>query len=105
MLLRERMLKDPVTKRRSKRLVSRRPASVVVNLASRQKRLPCLVLDSSKEGFRLRGDAKLRRGEVIELIFDEEWGNSERCNVVWVGKAGTKHEGEAGLETVQTVSW
>jgi hypothetical protein len=26
---------------------------------------------------------------------------AEHCSVVWVGKAGTKHEGEAGLETVQ----
>jgi hypothetical protein len=63
-----------------------------------------MVLDSSKEGFRLRGTLKLRRGEIIELIFDEGWGNSERCNVVWVGKPGTKHDGEAGLETVHGLS-
>jgi len=60
------------------------------------------VLDSSKEGFRLRGNLNLRRGELIELIFDEDRAIAERCNVVWVGRAGSKHEGEAGLEAVRT---
>ncbi len=72
-----------------------------MNLASQQKRIPCLVLDSSKEGFRLRGNLGLRRGETIELIFDEDRSYAERCSVVWVGKAGSKHDGEAGLETVR----
>jgi hypothetical protein len=61
---------------------------------------PCLVLDSSKEGFRLRGSFDLRRGQVVELILDEETVSPERCSVVWVGKAGSKQEGEVGLETV-----
>ena len=77
----------PVFKaRRSKRVVA--------------KRHPCLVLDSSKEGFRLRGSFDLRRGQVVELILDEEMPNPQRCSVVWVGKAGSKQEGEVGLETV-----
>ena len=85
-------------------MAARRAASVVVNLASRQKRVPCLVLDSSKEGFRLRGNLSLRRGEMIELIFDEDRSFAECCNVVWVGKAGSKHEGEAGLESVRAAA-
>lgn len=100
----ESMPSNPVIKRRSQRLVSRRRASLVVNLSSRQKRLPCLVLDSSKEGFRLRGNLSLRRGEVVELIFDEDWAAPERFNVVWVGKPGTKYEGEIGIEALQTQS-
>ncbi|MGC2357483.1 MAG: hypothetical protein WA491_15580 [Candidatus Acidiferrum sp.] len=86
--------------RRSKRVMSKRRASLVVNLNRDQKRLPCLILDSSKEGFRLRGTFHLRRGQVIELILDEDGPNSERCGVVWVGKGGSKQEGEVGLETV-----
>ena len=43
----------------------------------------------------------LRRGQVVELIVDEETPSSERCSVVWVGKAGSKQEGEVGLETVR----
>jgi len=33
----------------------KRRASIVINLDRKPKRLPCLILDSSKEGFRLRG--------------------------------------------------
>ena len=92
----------PVVKaRRSKRVVSKRRASLVINLDRKPKRLPCLVLDSSKEGFRLRGSFHfIRRGQVVELILDDEMPNPQRCSVVWVGKAGSKQEGEVGLETV-----
>jgi len=86
--------------RRSKRVVSKRRASLVINLDRKPKRLPSLVLDSSKEGFRLRGSFHLRRGQVVELVLDEETPSPERCSVVCVGKAGSKQEGEVGLETV-----
>jgi hypothetical protein len=94
------MPSSPVPKaRRSKRLVSKRRGSLVINLDRNQRRLPCLVLDSSKEGFRLRGIFHLRRGQVVELILDEDPLRSVPCSVVWVGKAGSKQEGEVGLET------
>ena len=97
----ERMPSFPVSKpRRSKRVVSRRRASLVVNLDRKPRRLPCLVLDSSKEGFRLRGNFDLRRGQLVELILDEETPSAERCSVVWIGRAGSEHAGEVGLETV-----
>ncbi len=86
--------------RRSSRVMSKRRASLVINLDRKPKRFPCLVLDSSKEGFRVRGSFDLRRGQVVELILDEDLPNPERCRVVWVGKAGSKQEGEVGLETV-----
>ncbi len=86
--------------RRSKRVMAKRRASLVINLDRKPKRLPCLVLDSSKEGFRLRGSFALRRGQVVELILDEETPTPERCSVVWVGKVGSKQEGEVGLQTV-----
>ena len=95
------MTSYPAAKRRSQRLVSRRAASMVVHSAQTQKRVPCLVLESSREGFRVRGSVSLRRGQTIELVFEEDRSMAERCSVVWVGKAGTKHEGEVGLETVQ----
>ena len=87
-------------RRRSTRVMSKRRASLVINLDRKPQRLPCLVLDSSKEGFRLRGSSHLRRGQVVELILDEDPPISERCSVVWVGKAGSKQEGEVGLEIV-----
>jgi PilZ domain len=76
-----------------------RRASLVINLKSKQKIFPCLVLDYSKEGFRLRGGLDLRRGQVVDLFFDEDPPIPERCIVVWVGKAGSKQEGEVGMET------
>ena len=97
----ERMPSFRVPKaRRSKRLVLKRRASLVINLDRKPKRLPCLVLDSSKEGFRLRGSFDLRRGHVVELILDEDPLRPERCSVIWVGKTGTKQEGEVGVETI-----
>lgn len=87
--------------RHSERIFSKTPrASLVVNLDRTPKRLPCLVLDSSKEGFRLRSNFHLRRGQAVEVILNEEPLSAVLCNVVWVGKAGSKHEGEIGLETV-----
>jgi hypothetical protein len=86
--------------RRSARMTSKRRASLVINLDRKAKRLPCLVVDSSKEGYRLRGSFDLKRGQVVELILDEDMPNPERCRVVWVGKAGSKQAGEVGLETV-----
>ena len=41
--------------RRSKRIVMRKGASVVVNLGSKPQRVPCLIVDRSEGGFRLRG--------------------------------------------------
>jgi hypothetical protein len=91
----------PVPKgRRSKRVTLKKRASLVINLDRKPKRLPCLVLDSSKEGFRLRGSFDLRRGHVVELILDEDPLRPERCSMIWVGKPGTNQEGEVGLETI-----
>ena len=86
--------------RRSKRAFLKRRASLVVNLDRNQKRVPCLVLDSSKDGFHLRGSFHLRRGEIVEVVLDEDPLNAVRCSIVWVGKLGSKQEGEVGLETV-----
>ena len=91
----------PVPERRYlKRSPRKQRASLVVNLEQNQKRFPCLVVDSSEQGFRLRGSLRLRRGQVVEIILDEDPFNAIRCNVVWVGKSGSKHEGEVGLQTV-----
>jgi hypothetical protein len=61
--------------------------------------LPCLIVDSSKQGFRLRGEFRLRRGQLVEVIVDDPV-DSVPCEVIWIGKAGSKQEGEAGLQTV-----
>lgn len=85
--------------RGSKRVATRKGASVVVNLGAIPRRVPCLIIDRSPEGFRLRGSFRLRRGQVVEVIPSDEL-RSIRCNVVWVGKPGSKQEGEVGLQAL-----
>jgi hypothetical protein len=55
-------------------------------------------------GFRADVNFPLRRGQVVELILDEDSLSAVRCTVVWIGKPGTKPQGEAGLEIVQVIS-
>ena len=85
--------------RKSNRLASKRRASLVINLHRNPERVPCLLLDSSREGYRVRGSFRVRPGQVVELILDESLSSCPRCRVVWVGKAGSKQEGEVGLES------
>jgi hypothetical protein len=89
--------------RRSRRAILKSHASLIIDLDRNPRRLPCTVIDSSKEGFRLRGSFDLRRGQVVELILGEDIPTAERCKVVWVGKAGSKREGDLGLETLPAI--
>jgi hypothetical protein len=81
-----------------KRIVLKKGASLVVNLERIPKRLPCLIVDSSPEGFRLMGTFRLRRGQVVEIIPDEDPLNVSRCHVIWIGTPGSKQEGQVGLQ-------
>jgi len=85
--------------RRSKRISAKERANLVINLTGIQKMFPCLIVDISQDGFRLRGDFKLKRGQIVEVISGADPLNAVRCSVVWVGKVGSKQEGEVGLET------
>jgi hypothetical protein len=60
---------------------------------------PCLIVDRSKEGFRLKGNFRLRCGQLVELVLDDPV-DSVRCEVIWIGKGGSKQEGQAGVQTV-----
>lgn len=86
--------------RRSKRTVMRKGASVVVNLGSHPHRVPCLIVDRSEGGFRLRGGFRLKRGQVVEVIPGDDELNAIKCSVVWIGKPGSKQDGEIGLKAV-----
>lgn len=87
--------------RRSKRIATRKQASVVVNLESRPERVPCLILDISPDGFRLRTNYRLRRGQAVEIHSSERL-DAVPCRVVWVGKERSKYDGEVGLQTITT---
>jgi len=83
--------------RRSKRIATRKRASIVID-HSGQKMFPCLIVDRSHEGFRLRGNFRLKHGQIVELVVDDPQ-DSVRCEVIWIGKAGSQQAGEAGVQT------
>ena len=59
---------------------------------------PCLIVDKPQAGFRLKGNFRLRRGQLVELVLDDPM-DSMRCEVIWTGKAGSEVM-EVGLQTV-----
>ncbi len=84
--------------RRSERIVRTRRGSIVANLRGRPERFPCLIVDSSQNGFRLRGYfSKLRRGQTVEVIPEDDPFNAVSCSVVWIGTRGSKQEGQIGV--------
>ena len=92
------VLNSPASKgRRSKRTIPRKRAGLVVSRRGRAERLPCLVVDSSQGGLRLHGSFRLKRGQVVEVLSDDGLLAAQR-RVIWVGKAGSKQDSEAGLE-------
>ena len=84
--------------RRLKRTAAKKRASLVLKHGRQHERIPCLILDSSPGGFRLRGTAQFKRRQIVEVILDEDPSNVLHCSVIWVGKPGSKNEGEVGLQ-------
>ena len=93
------MIFDSARVRKFQRYPTKRRSSLLVNRGMKQVRFPSLIVDSSQNGFRLRSNLQLRKGQMVEVILDEALA-SVRCTVVWVGDPGSKQEGEAGLRTV-----
>ena len=85
-------------RRRSNRTTLKKPASLIVKHGRQAQRVPCVVLDNSQDGFKIGGASRLKRGQFVELILDEHTSNTVLCRVMWVGKPGSKHGGEAGLQ-------
>jgi len=85
--------------RHSARVMSKKPARLVINLGGVQNMFPCLIVDRSQKGISLRGSFKLRHGQLVELVVDDPV-DSVPCEVIWVGRAGSQQEGQAGVQTV-----
>src|ERR1700746_2103905 len=76
--------------RRSERVVRTRRASIVADIRGQPERFPCLIVDSSQNGFRLRGHfSKLKRGQALEVIPEDDPFNIVSCSVVWTGTRGS----------------
>lgn len=88
--------------RRSERVVRTRRASIVADIRGQTERFPCLIVDSSQNGFRLRGSfSRLRRGQAVEVIPEDDPLDTVSCSVVWIGPPGSKLEGQIGVHTEQ----
>src|SRR5215469_12170264 len=84
--------------RRSERVVRTRRASIDADVRGQTERFPCLIVDSSQNGFRLRGNfSKLRRGQAVEVIPEDDPLETVSASVVWIGARGSKQEGEVGV--------
>jgi hypothetical protein len=87
--------------RRFNRIRLKPSGSLILSLdGEHQRRFPCLILDSSQGGFRLRVGLKLRRGQVVEVVAKNAPFTSVACRVIWVGGRGSGHEEEVGLQDV-----
>jgi hypothetical protein len=76
----------------------RKRASLIIRLGRQEERIPCLILDGSRDGFKIRG-VRLSRGQIVEIIPEGDPLDAVRCRVVWAGKPGSGHDGELGLQT------
>jgi hypothetical protein len=85
-------------RRRLKRSALKKRASLIVKHGQQAQRIPCLLLDNSQDGFKIGGAPRLKRGESVELILDEDSSDTVPCRVMWVGRQGSKEGGEAGLQ-------
>jgi hypothetical protein len=84
--------------RRAKRIAAKKRASLVFHFSERAERFPCLIVDSSQNGFRLHLGFQLRRGQVVEVVPHDDPFHWVQCRVIWVGKLGSKQERQVGLE-------
>jgi hypothetical protein len=94
------MLDTSQFKRSSERHPAKKHGSLIINLERHLQRLPCLILDFSRGGFRVRGSFRLKRGHIVEVIPDDDPLSVVKCSVVWVGRTGSAQQGEAGLEAL-----
>ena len=88
-------------RRQSERVAVKKGATLIFfNPLGRVERLICLVVDRSQGGYGLSVGSGLRRGQLVDLILDEDRSRSVRCSVVWIGNQGSEQEGQVGLQAV-----
>ena len=94
------MLHESPFKRSSERHSTKTHASLIVNFRGHLQRHPCLIVEISRGGYRLRGGFRVRRGQVVEVIPKDDPLSIAKCSVIWVGRDGTAQQGQAGLEAM-----
>jgi hypothetical protein len=84
--------------RRFNRKVVKMALLMFVEREGEREKYDSLTLDISINGARVRADASLAPGQVVEVVSVEGNEPVVRARVVWVGKPASEVEGQAGLE-------
>jgi hypothetical protein len=84
--------------RRSTRSAAKAHVSLAINAQSHCEKLPCLIVDISEEGLRIRGNFGLKPGLVVGITPSEIPKLMTRCRVVWVSEPGPDQE--TGLQVL-----
>jgi hypothetical protein len=96
----------------TRQLDRRRSQRVTANLRARlslRGRLfgakhKAFIIDYSMLGLRVRAETGLTLGQLVRITSETNPGHPVVCQVVWVAKAGSPQEGEAGLAMLDIVS-
>jgi hypothetical protein len=86
--------------RRHERIPARIPILLVVKSDAQRVDHEAITLNLSQLGVRVRTDAVLVPGQVVEIISKLSPRYVHSCRVVWSGPAGSSYEGESGLEVL-----
>jgi hypothetical protein len=82
-----------------KRIITKKHARLVVN----QTMLPCLVIDISQGGFRLRGSFKLTHGQLVQIILDDTPLQLSNAKLYGSGTKGQSRHGKRGYAPLEGV--
>ncbi|MBZ5543870.1 MAG: PilZ domain-containing protein [Acidobacteriia bacterium] len=76
----------------------RLPVNLLIDSAVGEISHPGVTLDMSEGGLRVQTVAALALAQLLGVVFSR---HPEPCRVAWVGAAGSRQQGEAGLEFVK----
>jgi hypothetical protein len=91
--------------RRSERMRARIPVTLLIAAKGAQVMHEAFIVDFSRLGARVKGrnyTLPLLPAQEVIIIPSEGPGYSLPSRVVWIGSTGSGHEGEAGLEFLES---
>jgi hypothetical protein len=90
-------------RRRSQRVTAKLRATLSARGRLFWARHKALIIDYSMLGLRVRAEASFTSGQVVRIVSETNPTQPAVCWVVWVGRAGSGGESEAGLAFLDLV--
>jgi len=88
----------PIEARRSKRIPARFRVTLLIDSPAGRTAHPGVTLDLSEGGVRVQTNVGLALAQSLGVVFSRQ---PEPCRVAWVGSAGSRQQGEAGLQFLE----